>query len=220
MEKILNRLFPWQIRWKGILAEALLFLAAYIAWLVFRSPDSRSRLLIGNLAVLAPLVTSVVLIFIMLPKISPKSRRTWQFVGLALSCWAIGNGIRTFYEGLRGVQLPNFSAADIFNFLAYPFFFYALILYPFENRYAPSRFRFILDAAISSGVVAALGWLTLVEPYISTSLEGLIPLLYPIVDLILLMILFNMFLANRNARRTTIIMGHRSAGNFFLRLCF
>ena len=207
MEKLLNRLFPWQIRWKGILAEALLFLAAYIAWLIFRSPDSSSRLLIGNLAVLAPLITAVVLIFMMLPKNGSQSRRTWQFVGLALACWAIGNGVRTFYEGLRGIQLPNFSVADVFNFLAYPFFFYALTLFPFENRYTPSRFRFILDAAISSGVVAALGWLILVQPYISTSLEALIPLLYPIIDLILLMFLLNMLLANRNARLTTIIWG-------------
>jgi signal transduction histidine kinase len=207
VDRLLNRLFPWQIRWKGILAEALLFLVAYITWLILRPPESSSRLLIGNLAVFAPLVTSVVLIFLTLPKINAHARPTWQFVGLALTFWAIGSGIRTFYEGLRGVQLPIFSAADVFSFLAYPLFFYALILYPFENRYAPSRFRFTLDAAISSGVVAALGWLTLVQPYISTGLEALVPLLYPIVDLILLMILLNMLLANRNARRTTIIWG-------------
>jgi signal transduction histidine kinase len=207
VEKLLNKVFPWQIRWKGILAEALLFLAAYITWLMIRSPESTSRLLIGNLAVLAPLVSAVVLVFLKLPQFDSKSQRTWRFVGLALFCWAIGNGIRTFYEGLMGVQLPNFSSADIINFMAYPIFFYALIIHPFENRYAPSRFRFILDAAISAGVVASLGWLTLVQPYISTGLERLIPLLFPVLDLILLTILFNIFLANRNARRPILIWG-------------
>ncbi|HEY5271508.1 MAG TPA: PAS domain-containing sensor histidine kinase [Anaerolineales bacterium] len=207
MQKLLNRLIPWKIRWKGLLAEALLFLAAYIIWLIFRSPESSNRLLIGDLAVLAPLVTSVLLTFMMLPQISPQSQRTWQFVGLALLCWATGNGIRTFYEGLRGVPLPNFSAADVFNILAYPFFFYALSLYPFENRYAPSRFRFLLDATISSGVVAALGWLILAQPGVSIGRQALVPLVYPIVDLILLMILLNMLLANRKARRTTFLWG-------------
>ena len=207
MQKLLNRLFPWQIRWKRVLAEALLFLAAYIIWLIFRPPDSSSRLLIGNLAVLAPLVTSVLLTFMVLPKISPQSQPTWRFIGLALLCWAAGNGIRTFYEGLRGISLPNFSVADIFNFLAYPFFFYALVLYPFENRYAPSRFRFLLDATITSGVVAALGWLVLAQSEVSTGPIALVPLVYPIVDLILLMILLNMLLANRKARRTTFIWG-------------
>jgi PAS domain S-box-containing protein len=207
VEKLLNRLFPWNIRWKGILAEAFIFLAAYITWLIFRPESSSSRLLIGNLAVLAPLVTSVVLTFMVLQRIDLQSRRTWQFVGLALLCWAIGNGIRTFYEGLQGVQLSNYSAADVFNFLAYPLFFYGLIVHPIENRYSPSRFRFILDAAISSGVVASLAWLTLVQPYISTGLERLVPLLYPILDLVLLMILLNIFLANRNARQPILIWG-------------
>ncbi len=205
MEKLFTRLFPWQIRWKGILVEAILFLAAYTTWLIFRSPDSNTRLLVGNLAVLAPLVTSVVLIFMLLPQISLNLRRTWQFVGLALLCWVIGNGIRTIYEGLQGNQLSNFSIADGFNFLAYPCLIYALVIYPFENRYAPSRFRFILDVTISSGVVASFGWLTLVQPYISTGLERLVPLIYPLLDLILLMILVNVFLANRNSRRPTLI---------------
>jgi len=207
MQKLLNRLFPWQIRWKGELGEALLFMGATIIWVIFRSPESSSRFLIGNLAVTAPLVTSVLLTFMMLPKISPQSQRSWQFAGLALLCWAVGSGIRTFYEGLRGIPLPGFSAADVFNFLAYPFFFYALIRYPFENRYVPSRFRFLLDATISSGVVAALGWLTLAQPNVFTSREGLVPLVYPIADLILLTILLNMLLANRKARRTTLLWG-------------
>jgi len=207
LQKFLRHLFPIQVQWKGLLCEALLFLAAYIIWLIFRSPESSSRLLIGSLAVLAPLVTSVLLTFMLLPQIRPPSQRTWQFVGLALLCWATGNGIRTFYEGLRGVPLPNFSTADVFNFLAYPFFFYALVLHPFENRYAPSRFRFLLDATITSGVVAALGWLTLAHPDVSTGRQALVPLVYPIVDLILLMILLNMLLANRKARRTTFLWG-------------
>ena len=207
MQKLLNRLFPWQIRWKGVLAEALLFLASYIIWLIFRSPESSSRFLIGNLAVLAPLVTSVLLTLMMLPQISHQSKRSWQFVGLALLCWATGNGIRTFYEGLRGVPLPNFSAADVINFLAYPFFFYALVLYPFENRYAPSRFRFLLDAAISAGVVATLGWLILARPAPFSGTGDLVPLVYPIADLILVMILVNMLLANRKARRALFLWG-------------
>lgn len=207
MQKILNRLFPWQIRWKGMLVEALLFFTAYIIWLVFRSPESSNRNLIGSLAVLVPLVTSVVLAFKAVPQVGFPIKQTWRFLGLALLCWATGNAIRTFYEGLRGIQLPVFSIADVVNILAYPFFFYALVLYPFENRYAPSRFRFLLDATITSGVVATLGWLTLAQPVVSTGREGLFPLVYPIIDMILLIILLNMLLANRKSRRTTLIWG-------------
>ena len=215
MQLRLSRLFPWKIRWRGVVGEALLFLAAYVVWLVLRPPESSSRLLIGNLAVLAPLVAAVLITMIMLPKIQDKTRSTWQFVGLALLCWATGNGIRTFYEGLRGIPLPNISAADIFNLMAYPIFFYALIIFPFENRYAPSRFRFLLDVTISSGVVAGLGWLSLTQQGVSTSRVVLIPLVYPVVDLLLLMILLNMLLANREARRTTILWGIGLLAIFF-----
>jgi PAS domain S-box-containing protein len=207
MQKLINRLFPWQIKWKGQLAESLIFLAAYVSWLIFRSPESKSSVFIGNLAVLAPLVTSVVYIFISLPRMQAQSQSAWRLMGIALICLSVGNGVRTFYEGLRGVPLPIFSVADVFNLLAYPIFFYALVLYPFENRYAPTRFRFLLDATITSGVVATLGWLILARPVVSSGHEMILPLVYPIIDLILLMILLNMLLANRKARRTTLIWG-------------
>jgi signal transduction histidine kinase len=207
LHKLFHRLFPGQIRWKGVLIEVILFLAAYLIWLTFSPPDSNSHLLIGSIAVLVPLVTSVLFTFIELPKIKPPAQRTWKFVGAALLFWTAGNIIRTFYEGLRGVVLPVFSLADVFNFLGYPFFLYALVLYPFENRYAPSRFRFFLDATIASGVVATLGWMTLAQPGDTNQHVSLVPLVYPIIDLILLMLILNLLLANRKARRTTILWG-------------
>ena len=206
MQKVLDRLFPRQIRWKGQLAESVVFLAVYIVWLLFHFPMSKGNILIGNVAVLIPLVASVVLIILSLPKIQPQTRSSWRLFGVGLLCWSVGYAIRTF-EAQNGHPLPTFSLADAVNFLAYPCFFYALLLHPFENRYAPSRFRFLLDASITSGVVATLGWLILARPVTPTGPEMLVPLVYPIVDLIILMILFNMLLANRKARRTTLIWG-------------
>jgi signal transduction histidine kinase len=203
----LNWIIPWHIRWKGLLFEAAIFLGVYIIWLIFWSPDSSSRLLIGNLVVLVPLVTAILLTFLSIPRIRPQSQQTWKFFGLALVCWAVGTAIRTLYEGLGRIQLPIFSVADVFLLLAYPFFFYALIQYPFENRYAPSRFRFLLDATITSGVAATLGWMILAQPVFVTGQQGLFPLAYPIFDLIILMILLNMLLANRKSRQTTLIWG-------------
>jgi signal transduction histidine kinase len=203
----MRKLFPGKFHWKGVMFESLIFLVGYFIWMTLSGSESSSRQFIGSLAVLAPLVTAVILTFMLLPQIGFASQRTWRFVGLALLCWAIGNGIRTFYEGIRGVPLPIFSLADVFNFLAYPIFLYALALYPFENRYAPSRFRFLLDATITSGVVTVLGWLVLAHPTGSTAQEMVVPLIYPILDLILLTIILNMLLANRKSRRTTILWG-------------
>jgi len=207
LKKRLFDLLALQVIWKRMLVEALLFLACYILWLILRTPESSTRQLIGNLAVLAPLATSVLLIFSLLPKINPISQRTWRFLGFALVSWTIGAGIRTFYEGIRGISLPAFSIADIFNLIAIPFFFYALVVYPFENRYAPSRFRFLLDATIASGVVAVFGWMALAQSNVTIGQGTLVTQIYPIVDLVLLMILLNMILANRKTRRTILFWG-------------
>ncbi len=120
--------------------------------------------------------------------------------------------MRTFFEGVRGIPTPILSPADIFSFLAYPLFFFALIVYPFENPYAPSRFRFLLDVTISAGVVGTLVWLMLGRSASSLEPAEFTPLVYPIADLILLMILVNMLLANRKARRTLFLWG---CGLFF-----
>jgi len=210
LQSLLHRLFPWQIRWKGALLEALILLAAYIVWLIFQSPASPARALFGSVAVLAPLVATVFLIYRSLPEVPLYSRRAWTFLGIALVCLLLGNFSRTFYLVILSVPLPVVSVADFFNFLAYPLILYALMLIPFENRYAPSRFRFFLDVTISSGVVATLGWLLLAPSLIVSGLNGLaglVPLTYPIADLVLVMILINMLLANRTARRTLLIWG-------------
>jgi signal transduction histidine kinase len=214
VQKLVDRLIPKQISWRRQSIESLLLLAVYGICMLLLPPGSKIRILIGDLAVLVPLVTAFVLTYVLLPMIQPQARSTWRFVGIAFLFWSLGNGIRTF-DGLSGVSLPIFSLADICNFAAYPFFFYALVLYPFENRYAPSRFRFLLDATIITGVVATLGWLVLASPSAVSDPRMVVPLIYPIGDLILLMILFNILLANRIARRTTIILGVGILAFFF-----
>lgn len=207
MQTILRRLFPRQVHSKGILLEAALFVLAYVAWLAFRPSDSPSRALIGSVSALVPSVAAAILVFRSLPQMPRHSRGAWQSLGLGLVCWSVGNAVRTFYEAVLGEVLPVFSPADVFSFLFYPFLFYALVRYPFENRYAPSRFRFLLDVTILSGVVATLGWMILARSTVFTGLEKFIPLVYPIADLVLLMILVNMLLANRKSRRTLVLWG-------------
>ena len=207
MQNLLRRLFPWQIRWKGVLIESAVFLVAYIAWAILRSPQSHGRLFIGSLAVLVPGVAAALLVFQILPDLPSASRRAWRWLGWGLAFWSLGNLVRSIYEGAGGVAVPVFSLADLLSFLAYPLLFLALLMYPFENRYAPSRFRFMLDVTISAGVVATLVGLMLGRPGPALTPAAIAPLVYPIADLILLAILFNMLLANQQGRRTLFLWG-------------
>jgi PAS domain S-box-containing protein len=207
LQKFLSKVFPWKIQRNWILLESALFMAAYIVWVVFRPAQSAGRLFIGSLAVLVPGVTAVLLIFRSLPQIPPVSQPAWRLLGLGLACWSLGNLVRTFYQAVRGIPAPVFSLADVINFFVYPLFFFALFLYPFENRYAPLRFRFLLDVTISTAVVATLVWLMLSRSISSIWPAEWIPLIYPVADLVLLMILVNMLLANRKARKTLFLWG-------------
>ncbi len=210
MRKLLRRLLPWALDWKRILIESCLLLLVYIVWLFLRPSASVSRPLIGSLAILVPVAAAALLTFLARPLLPRPARWSWLFWGFAFTLWAAGNFVRTYYQVMLPVPLPKFSLADILNFLAYPFVLLALVFYPSRNRFVPSRFRFILDAAISSGVVAVLGWLIIARPAAQSnpgSLLTLLPLVYPIADLVLLMILFNTLLASSLARRTSLLLG-------------
>jgi len=85
-----------------------------------------------------------------------------------------------------------------------------LLRYPSESRYVPTRFRLILDAAISSGVVATLGWLMLVRTVIYSSDEPIFGVLfasYPVADMILLTLLFSISLSSLMPRITALSLG-------------
>ena len=208
MRRVVHWLLPSQIRWQALVYESLLLLAGYSLWLIFWPANPSGRNLVGGLSVLAPLVASVFIVLRSLSQFSSLYRRSWFFLALALGCLAISNLIRLIYLADIGQTLPSVSSADFFDLLTYPLIFLALIVSPFENRYAPSRFRFFLDVAISSGAIATLGWLVL-APSLGIDLganpKAVIPSLYPILDLSVLIILINTLLANRKFRRTSLL---------------
>ncbi len=210
MEKFPLKLVAGHLTWRRSLLEAGLFLGVYITWLILRSPGSSSRSLVGSLAVVIPLATASLLLFSTRGHLAAPIRRSWVFMGFAWLCWFAGGLLRLYYVVFRGISMPAISLADGVNFLAYPLMSLALIFFPSGSRYLPSRFRFILDAAISSGVVVVLGWLVIARPLVQSAPGGLfqfLPLVYPMADLVLLTVLFNTLLSNPGARRTSLFWG-------------
>jgi PAS domain S-box-containing protein len=201
VQRLLRKILPWQIQWKGLLLESLVFLGLYIVWLVLRPAGSPGRLLIGGLSVFAPSITVILLVLRFLAQFSALTRRSWIWFGLGLACWAIGNISRTFFESISGIPSQLVIVASIINLLFYPLLVIAIIFLPYENHSTPSRFRLLLDAIISSGAAATLGWLILGHPLPITGLTRLSPAIFPIADLIFVLVLFNLLLANRKVRK-------------------
>ncbi len=208
MQSVLNHLR--QVQRKGILVESLVFVGSYIAVLWLLAPDAPLRPLVENLAALASSLTGALLIFFSLPGLASAARPAWSLLGLALLGFLAADFARTFYLFLPVGELPFFSLADVFNLTAYLLAGLALFAYPFESRYAPTRFRFILDAVIASGVALTLGWLLLERAAVGSPLSRLTALslaVYPLADLLLLMILVNLALAASMPRVTAAFLG-------------
>jgi len=193
---------------RGILIESGIFIFIYALLVLVLPQDAPARAFAENLAILTSSLTAAILIFISLAVLTPATRPAWAFMAMALLIWALADFARTFYL-LIGTPFFLF-APDVINLAAYFLFAYGLLRYPSESRYVPTRFRLVLDAVISSGTVAALGWMMLARPILSSGDVQLIRLViasYPIADMILLTLLFSISLSSLMPRITAIFLG-------------
>jgi len=206
LQKIFRALHVEELNGRIVPVESLAFLLLYLLWVVFGSDALPQRHVIGNLAVFIPYAAVALELFVLRDSARSPLRWTWTFLALALILLATAR-VLFFYIGL-GSQLPGKLGFwfDLLRLGAFPFFFLALFAFPFENRYAPSRFRFLLDSTIASGATIALGFLVFpVQPGISG--WRLVPLLLPILDLVLCVLVLNIFLANQYFRDISASFG-------------
>jgi signal transduction histidine kinase len=178
----------------------------YALILILLPAGAPARAFTENLAILTSSLTAAILIFISLPALATATRPAWFLLALALLVWAIADFARIVYLfiGASGL-LP-----DGINLLAYILAGSGLLRYPSESRYVPTSFRMVLDAAISSGAIATLGWLILVRPVLGAAdvrLMGVVITSYPIADVILLTLLFSLSLSSLMPRITALFLG-------------
>ncbi len=210
MGQLLARLFPQPIRRRGILFESLIFVLIYILILTVIPAEAPARMFAENLAILTASATAALLIFISIPGMPEPVRRPWLILGFAQLAWLAGAFLMDYTQPLIEGFTTITTAANIVNLAACVLAGYALLLFPFKSRHAPTRFRFILDAIISCGVVLTLGFLILLPPLIGTAqnrLDSLVVAGYPIADCILLILLANLSLANWVPRLTGRFLG-------------
>ena len=197
-----------QVERRGVLVESLIFILVYAFILIVLPQESPAKVFAENLAILISSLTAAILIFSSLSALTPATRPAWIMLALALVTWAVADFAQTFYL-LIGTPFFRF-APDVINLVAYILAAYGLLRYPSESRYVPTRFRLILDAAISSGVIATLGWLMLIRTFLGTYNVSVVWMLlasYPIFDMILLTLLFSISLSSLMPRITALSLG-------------
>ncbi len=205
MSVFLQRLIRSPIRQRTVLLESLGYLVLAAVWLAFWPAESADRIILGNMLVAAPAASAALQVFFSLRSFPESARKAWFYLALALSSWALRHLFWIFYGLILQSEPPLISLVDLFGLLAYPLAAYGLIQFSAGFRNAPLRFRFLLDMAINSGVVLTLGWLFLSRA-LALEVVQYLPVIYPIADLVLLMIIVNLTMARRMSAPLAIML--------------
>jgi signal transduction histidine kinase len=202
----LERLNAWPIRQRAALLEAAVYFALVWLWVLLVPADYPGRFILGGMIVAAPAAAGALQVLFSFNSLPKARREAWLYLGLALAGWAVRHFLWIFL-GPRGQDDPSlFSLSDLFGLLAYPFAALGLVRLSTGFRHAPARFRFLLDLIVNSGVAVTLGWLLLGRAF-PVGPQQVVPTLYPIADIVLLMVIVNLALAGSVARSTAYVLG-------------
>jgi PAS domain S-box-containing protein len=117
----------------------------------------------------------------------------WTLGAIGVSLQAVGYAIWTLREVILR-QPPTPSLADVFNTIAYPCFFVAILLFPAEHPPTGVRLRTIADTATVMLAAGYLWWILGISPQLARIPAGAtgmnVALTYPMLDLAAAWVLF------------------------------
>jgi diguanylate cyclase (GGDEF)-like protein/PAS domain S-box-containing protein len=173
---------------KVAVAATVLFIV-WLGWLFFGGPAH--RVLIANLANI-PFEIAGALTALLTARhreLSPRTRRAWLFVGLAMAADGTGNILWLIYENVLGLT-PETSWVDAIYLLYYPLMLVGLLTFPMARRTRGEMAKFWLDAGtvmLAGGIVI---WYIIFAPALRAehagTLAAALSIAYPVGDLALL----------------------------------
>lgn len=112
-------------------------------------------------------------------------RRAWALLAVAMALWGLGEVLWTYYEVVRGDEVPFPSVADIAYLSAVPFAVAGLLAFsPGEG--ARLQGRTLLDASLISASLLFVAWALVLGPTwratTTSPWEFLISVAYPLTD--------------------------------------
>jgi diguanylate cyclase (GGDEF)-like protein/PAS domain S-box-containing protein len=116
-----------------------------------------------------------------------RTRLAWALLAASALLWAGGEAAWSYFEIIRGQQVPFPSLADAGYLAAVPFAVAGIALFPGRLRLA-SRVTFALDGGIMAGALLLISWATVLGTVYragsDTPLSAVIGLAYPISDVV------------------------------------
>ncbi|MEP7357067.1 MAG: PAS domain-containing sensor histidine kinase [Anaerolineales bacterium] len=195
---------PW-----GFLAVG--YLGLYGLWLLLGSGSDRWVSVVSQAGSLAPGVLAALAALQVWQQKAPsaqagwtsRNRQAWMFIGLGILLRTAAHGAALAYELTLATPAPLPSVAEPLRLAGYAFLGLGLLSYPIGPLERFGRLRLRLDMLVTSGAGATLGWLVVVRPVLAAGGEPVLAFwaaLYPALDVVLLLMVLNVFLSARPAR--------------------
>jgi hypothetical protein len=140
----------------------------------------------------------------------PSRPARWVFLGASAFAWAAGEAVWTYYDLIRGVQVPFPSLADIGFLSAVPLAVTGLLLFPSTPRRAADRVQGILDGCIIAGSMLFASWVTVLGPLDRTHhgsvLKQTLSLAYPASDVVMVSLVIILFARAGKQGRGSLVL--------------
>ncbi len=196
--------------WKTWVVAAVIYSAAYVAVLLAVGDGDTPWSLLSRAAALAPGLAGAAGALAVGRLDRPMGAATqdgrlqqaWMFFGLGALLWTAGQAVALVYQLSLNQPAPLPSIVEPVRLAGYAFAGMGLLLYPLGSGEQLGRLRWRLDMAVTTGAGAALGWLVVIRPMLNAAVDPVTvfwAMLYPALDLVLLLILVNVMLAARGA---------------------
>ena len=195
---------------------AIIILSVFLIWIVFNRTDSKQNFWISSFMVALTLSFAMLMSFwtyVQLnrwtrPQTNGVSRQTisiemirlrkvWLYISMGLLLWLAGCLARVGFRIVNFNTPLSLTLLDGFYLIGSVFLWIALFTYPRRPRIEEGRLGLLLDSFVVTTVVFVLIWIIAIEPVLiqfGGDIRNLITVLYPLTDMISLLVLVNLFL--------------------------
>jgi hypothetical protein len=134
---------------------------------------------------------------------SDSLRRLWGLMALGLTMWTIAE-VLWLYFGILDTEVPNPSIADFFWVPGYIPFIAAFLMRAFQFRVVQTRLQIWINVLMAVLLIIPTAifviWPVVTDYDPTRAVEGILAILYPLADLILLILMLTVLFSNESGR--------------------
>jgi len=177
-----RRLFIVLIGWAG-------FCAFFAAWLLFHWGGTAVTQRFDNIAETLAAFLAAAVCGIAAWRHQRRTRIAWALIGASALSWGLGQSVWSYYELVKGQQVPFPSLADLGYLGAVPLAVAGVLFFPSASARATSLLRTILDGVLIAGSLFIISWATVLGTVYRAGSDSLaaqlIGLAYPAGDIVI-----------------------------------